>query len=100
MKSLLAISLLSIFISTAFSGECVLSVDRKACAGKETDAFKPYQGKNPTEEKKSVSDEAACKSQAEKASKIVRKGVLTSKKVVAKFDGKDAGTFEGVSECK
>jgi hypothetical protein len=101
MKKLFVLSVLALATTTqAFAAECVISINRKACAGKETEAFKPYQGKETTEEKKSVADEAACKSMAEKAAKIVRKGTLTAKKVSAKFDGKDVGTFEDKAECK
>lgn len=101
MKKLFVLSVFTLVTANqAFAADCVISIDRKACAGKETEALKPYQGKNPTEEKKSVTDEAACKSMAEKAAKIVRKGTLTAKKVTAKFDGKDVGSFEDKAECK
>lgn len=86
--------------SGAFAGDCVLKIKRDACAGKEATAYKPYNGKTETEEKKTVGDEAACKAEAKKAAKIVRKGTLTKKTVTANFDGKDAGTESDSAECK
>ena len=77
-----------------------MKIKRDACAGKEAAAYKPYNGKTETEEKKTVGDEAACKAEAKKAAKIVRKGTLTKKTVSAMFDGKDAGTESDTAECK
>jgi hypothetical protein len=86
---------------SAQAGDCVLKISREACPGKETEAYKPYNGKKETEEKKSAADEAACKKEADKASKIVRKGTLSTKTVTATFDGKPvAGDFKGTSNCK
>lgn len=77
-----------------------MTIKRDACAGKEAAAYKPYNGKVETEEKKTVADVAACKAEAAKAAKIVRKGTLSKKTVTAKFDGADAGVETGTSECK
>ncbi|WP_374076754.1 hypothetical protein [Bdellovibrio bacteriovorus] len=99
-KTTLIVSML-LMGQMAFAGDCVISIDRKACAGKETEAMKPYNGKNPTEETKKLDNEEACGKWAEKSSKIVRKGTLTEKIVSAKFDGKDLGkTFADKAECK
>lgn len=85
----------------AFAGDCTITTSRKACAGKESEALKPYNGKNPTDESKKMDNEEACLKWAEKSSKIVRKGTLTEKSVTAKFDGKDLGkTFADKAECK
>ncbi|WP_413291998.1 hypothetical protein ACLSU7_11290 [Bdellovibrio sp. HCB185ZH] len=85
----------------AFAGDCNISVDRKACPGKEVEAMKPYNGKNPTDETKKLDSAEACEKWAEKTSKIVRKGTLTEKKVTVKFDGKDLGkSFSDKAECK
>jgi hypothetical protein len=100
--ALLAVS--GIIFTQIVSAECVLKIDRKACPGKETEALKPYAGKNPTEEKitrapaSATSD--ACIAEGEKASKIVRKGTLSQKTVTVSFDGKDVGTKTGTGECK
>lgn len=88
---------------SAQAGDCVLKIAREACPGpeNETEAYKPYNGKRETEEKKSVGDEAACKKEAETAAKIIRKGILSQKKVTATFDGKAvAGDFKGTAKCK
>ena len=87
--------------SNAYAGDCVVKIKRTPCPGKATEAFKPYNGKEETEEKKSLADAKACEAEAEKSSKIVRKGVLTQKRTVASFDGKDLGkSFTGNAECK
>ena len=99
MKKVILSALFFISLS-AQAGDCVLSINRTACAGKETAAYKPYNGKNPTEEKKSVADAGACKAEAEKAAKIVRKGTLSKKVVTATFDGAAAGTASDEAACK
>lgn len=95
----------SIFVTTlatsAFAGDCELSIDRKPCPGKEAAAFKPYDGKNPTIEKKAKAVTLeACTKEGEAASKIVRKGTLAEKTVTIKFDGKDISKKSDKSECK
>jgi hypothetical protein len=101
-KILLSAMALTLASSMAMAAECSFKTAREACAGKETEAFKPYDGKKETEDKKDVADEKACLSMAEKSAKIVRKGTLTSKKVYdVKFGGKDlAKTFEDKKDCK
>ena len=95
---LLTISLVSL---SAFAGDCVISTDRKPCAGKEAEALKPYDGKNPTEEKIAKATTAeACTKEGEKAAKIVRKGVLTKKSVKATFDGKVVLEKSDEKDCK
>jgi hypothetical protein len=79
--------------------ECTLTIDRTPCPGKEADAVKPYSGKNPTDEKTKAKDEAACIKDAEKAVKIIRKGTLSKKVAVAKFDGKEVGKKEDSAAC-
>ena len=105
-------SILLLGSGLAFGGICELTIDRTACAGKESAAYEPYKGKgtgdvkphcdkcNPTIEKKPAKDAAECKAKAEDAAKIVRKGTLSGKKITAKFDGSDAGSAASTSECK
>lgn len=98
LKTLTVVALLG---SSAFAGDCVIKTKREACPGKETEAYKPYNGKQETEDKKSAADAAACAAEAEKGSKIVRKGTLSKKTTSAMFDGKDLGkSFTGTSDCK
>lgn len=99
-KSFVLAAAIALFSSASFAGECVMKIKRDACPGKESQAYKPYNGKVETEEKKTVKDEAECKAEAEKAAKIVRKGVLTKKTVTASYDGKDAGSASDTKECK
>lgn len=102
MKLVKGITALLIFCSTtAFAGECVLTIKRTACPGKEAEAFKPYMGKVETKEKKEAATENACGELADAASKIVRKGTLSEKHVMASFDGKDLGkAFSNKADCK
>jgi hypothetical protein len=102
-KMLLSAVVITLASSVALAkGECAFKTAREACPGKETEAFKPYEGKKETDDKKEVEDEKACLALAEKGAKIVRKGTLTSKKVhTVTFAGKDlAKTFEDKKECK
>lgn len=101
MKTILTIVATMMFAQVSFAADCELTISRKACAGKEIEAMKPYNGQNPTTEKSAAADAEACTKKAEKASKIIRKGTLTEKSVTAKFDGKDIGkSFTDNAECK
>ncbi len=100
-KTMTTVVFTFLFSTAAFAGDCVMKIERKPCPGKETDALKPYNGKNPTEEKKSADSLEKCTKIAEDASKIVRKGTLSEKAVTASFDGKDLGKpFTANSTCK
>lgn len=98
MIKLIVVTML--FASTVKAGDCVIKIKRTACPGKSTEAYKPYNGKEETEEKKSLADAKSCEAEADKASKIVRKGVLSQKRTIASFDGKEVKSFTGNSECK
>jgi len=102
MKKLLLVTSVTLFTTQfSFAGECIMKIHRTACPGKETEAFKPYNGKVETEEKKDTADLAACEKLAEKSAKIVRKGTLSAKKVNATFGGKPlAKTYQDQSDCK
>ena len=100
MKKIIIATIL-LATSSVFAGECKISITRKACAGKEAEAFKPYNGKETTEEVKSQDSIEKCSAFAEKSAKIVRKGTLTQKIVKGTFDGKDLGKeFSDKAECK
>ncbi|MBO9668280.1 MAG: hypothetical protein J7501_15880 [Bdellovibrio sp.] len=99
--TILAVAACMLMGQFSVAGECTITVDRKACTGKEVDALKPYNGKNPTDESKKLDTAEACEKWAEKSAKIVRKGTLTEKKVTVKFDGKDLGkSFSDKADCK
>lgn len=98
MKKLIMASLF--IVSTTFAEDCLVKTDRKPCPGKETETLKPYNGKNPTEDKKTAADGAACKALAEKSAKIVRKGTLSEKTVSAVFGKESFGPFKDTSACK
>lgn len=93
--------LLTITAVPAFAGECVVTVDRTPCPGKEVEARKPYNGVNPTKEKQEkATTQDACIKAGEKLVKIIRKGTLTKKVATITFDGKDVGTKEDSHDCK
>jgi hypothetical protein len=104
MSSLkVSLILILVFANAANAGQCKLKINRVACPGRDVEAYKPYNGKKITEEtlKKNIVDETACKEEAEKACKIVRKGTLATKTVTATFNGKPiAGEFVNKSDCK
>jgi hypothetical protein len=104
MKKLIAVIAVMMTAQAAFAGECALIISREACPGKEAEALKPYDGKNPAKDTKKVDTEAACIAWAEKSAKIQRKGTLASKKVISiRFDGKDIGDVSKLtseSACK
>ena len=100
-KALLTLFTLLTCGSALAAGDCSLSIDRTPCEGKETDARKPYSGKNPTEEKKEKAATAdECLKEGEKAAKIVRKGTLAKKVVTVSFGGKEVGKKEDTQSCK
>lgn len=97
--ALIGIALLG--ATTVWAGECVIDITRDACPGKDAEAYKPYDGKKTTQEKKKVKDEADCETFANKSAKIVRKGTLSKKTVQAAYDGKKIDkAFSDTSECK
>jgi hypothetical protein len=108
VSSMLVSALLA---SPSFAGICEITIDRKACPGKEKTAFEPYANKgigdvagacvkcNPTVEKKPAKDEAECKTKTEEASKIQRKGTLSEKSATGKMDGKTFGPFTDKPGC-
>lgn len=104
MKQLIAIFALVMTAQAVHAGECDLIISREACPGKEKEALKPYDGKNPAKDTKKLDTEAACIAWAEKSAKIQRKGTLSSKKVISiRFDGKDIGDVSKLSSesaCK
>ena len=101
MKKILACVFLLTLTSNVFAADCVISVNRTACAGKEAEMLKPYEGKNPTEEKEAKATTAElCKAAGEKAAKIVRKGIIAKKATKATFDGKVVGEASTEKECK
>ena len=98
---LFSLLVLATLVTQSAFGECMLNVDRTPCPGKEIEAKKPYDGKNPTDEKiGKAKDEAACTIAGEKAAKIVRSGTLAKKVVKISFDGKSLGEKSDEKACK
>lgn len=101
MKFLSLLILSTTLAHSALAADCSLTIDRTPCPGKEAEARKPYDGKNPTEEKVAKAATAEeCTKAGEKAVKIVRKGVLAKKHATITFDGKSIGEKSDEKECK
>lgn len=85
----------------SLASPCEFITERKACAGLEDEAFRPYEGKNPTVDKTPFEDPKECLRKAEQFAKIVRRGVLSQKTVTVKFKGKVLNQkFTTTGECK
>lgn len=87
-------SIISVFIvlsilsipKAALAGECVLSVTRTACPGKEVESYKKCSGKQSCEEIKETGSADACAKEAVKACENARLDITKSKLITAKFD--------------
>ncbi len=100
MKKIILFFMLLVLPSLSFAGTCTIITHRKACPGKELETFKPYDGKNPTEDSKSLPNIEACLKFAEKSSKIIRRGTLHEKNVRAYYNDQDLEkTFTDNAEC-
>lgn len=71
----------------AKAAECKLEITRKACSGKETEAFAPYNSKVTTEEVFQLKNVELCLQKAKSGAKIVRDGIIAEKTVVVRFNG-------------
>lgn len=95
-----AITLTSTF---AFAGNCVFKVHRTPCPGKESDAFKPFGGANPsTEAQKKFTTLEACKGElaAREKTGIDRIGTVAKREITALFEGKEIGKITSTKVCK
>ncbi len=89
MKRIL-LALISVsYASSAFAGECKMSVTRTACAGKEVESYKKCAGKASCEEVKKVGSAEACAKEALKACENMgdRQKITKSKVITATFAG-------------
>jgi hypothetical protein len=101
MKFFSLLVLTAALSQSVLAADCVITINRTPCAGSEAEALKPYDGKNPTTEKiKKATTAVECTAAGEKASVIVRAGVVTKKVVKISFDGKEIGEKTGEKACK
>ena len=100
----LIISLIIAMTSTvALAGSCVFKVHRTPCPGKDSDAFKPFGGANPsTEAQKKLTTLEACKGELASREKIGidRIGTVNKREITALFDGKEIGKIISTRACK
>lgn len=88
MKYLYVLGLLFAISAQAESqNTCIVSVNREACPGKETEAYAPYKGVNPTVQTIPFSLESQCLEYAAKYAKIVRFRVIKRIEVSSSFNG-------------
>ncbi len=73
--------------TTAIAGDCVISVTRTACPGKEAESYKKCDGKQSCEELKETASAEACAKEALKACDNARVEITKSKVITASFDG-------------
>lgn len=100
--------ILSILVGFTFAGVvaiaeevCEVTTDRTACPGKNDEALKPYDMKNPTvEPKKKIKSKEECSKYLDENYKISRRVILSKKVTTVKWDGKELATKTDTSDCK
>ncbi len=95
---LLVGSIAFIFQVQAYAGECVLSITRDACPGKDKESFAKCDGKASCDESKKTGSAEACAKEAIKACQNKRLDVTKNKTITAKFGG--AAVEGGKDFCK
>lgn len=90
MKKLLCGTLGLMLASSAWAGECKISVTRTACPGKEVESYKKCDGKASCDEVKKTATAESCAKAALAACENVgdRQKITKSKEIKAEFDGK------------
>ena len=73
--------------TSVYAGDCVITVTRVACPGREEICYSKCNGKPTCDEAKQLDSKDACEKEAIKNCTVFRPGDTKSKKVVAKFDG-------------
>ena len=87
-NTVFGLTLISLLLAThAFAGDCVMSITREACPGKDTDSYAKCGGKQSCDETKKTGSAEACAKEAAKACQNKRLDVTKSKTIVAKFNG-------------
>ena len=87
MKRLLLVVCLVTTAQAARAGDCAVRVFRTAEPGKETAAYAPYGGKNPTATMVPISSIDSCKALALKMCPLKRNDAVKAKEVKAMFEG-------------
>lgn len=86
--SVLSIVALMAMSGSAFAGECVMKITRKACPGKEAESYSKCKGQASCDESKKTGSAEACAKEAIKSCQNKRYDVTQDKNVMATFDGK------------
>jgi hypothetical protein len=91
MKKTITLSLAAFigmsFVSTAFA-ECVVNVNRTACAGKESESYSKCGGAKSCDKTEDAASEASCIAFAKAQCPNSRLDITKSKIVKARFNGK------------
>lgn len=95
--SLFVAALLSVATSVAAqAGECVVNINRTACAGKESESYSKCGGSKSCDKDEGASSEAECVAAAKSNCPNSRLDITKSKVVKARYNGKSlAGPFGG-----
>jgi hypothetical protein len=84
------------FASPVFAGECVIHINRTACAGKESESYSKCGGAKECDKDEFAANEAACIAKAKSNCPNSRLDITKSKRVTARFNGKQLpGPFGG-----
>lgn len=71
----------------ASAGDCVMTVTRVACPGREQSCYSKCNGQPTCDETKKVGTKEACENEALRNCTVFRPGETKSKSVLAKFNG-------------
>lgn len=88
MKRILLALVVALGPSSAYAGDCKVTVARTPCPGKEAESFKKCNGAKSCDEVKKSASAEACAKEAQKECEIFRPKITKSKVVTATFDGK------------
>ena len=86
-------------ITSAHAGDCRVSVNREACPGKETEAFAPYGGQNPTISVQYAESLSQCQAIATKHAKVVRVKIIKKITVSPFFDNAPMSLISNEKPC-
>lgn len=99
-KSFVLAAMLALtFSSQASAYECIVNVNRTACAGKESESYSKCGGSKSCDKNEDASSEAACIAAAKSNCPNSRLDITKSKVVKARFNGKQLQGPYGGSFC-
>ncbi|MGQ0457407.1 MAG: hypothetical protein ACT4OU_10130 [Hyphomicrobium sp.] len=98
-KSIPLAALFGIVFATSAFADCVVNVNRTACAGKESESYSKCQGAKSCDKDYAASTEAACIAAAKENCPNSRLDITKSKIVKARLNGKPLSGPYGGNFC-